>query len=58
MEIQAYRKEQGNEKTILKYCGLDRGIESEDVLFQLILGQMEELEDHDWQGAKAWQMVD
>ena len=56
--IQAYRKEQGNEKTILKYCGLDRGIESEDVLFQLILGQMEELEDHDWQGAKAWQMVD
>ena len=57
-EIQAYRKENGDEKTILKYCGLDRSIKDEDVLFQMILGQMKELEDHDWQEAKPWQKVD
>lgn len=58
VEIQAYRKENGDEKTILKYCGLDRSIKDEDMLFQLIFGQMKELEDHDWQEAKSWQKVD
>ena len=42
----------------MKYCGLDRSIKDEDVLFQMILGQMKELEDHDWQEAKPWQKVD
>lgn len=58
VEIQAFRRENGDDATILKYCGLDRSVPDEDTLFQLIAAQMAEIQDHDWQGAKTWQKVD